>query len=102
MLVAPSSWVLAAARWRTFSSAAARTRVSGTAPLGAAPRAAATDVPVCIAALSLWSAVAFLGAMDAVEMKTLELECSGKKELFGGRVQRCNGRSNGRGLRAQA
>ena len=67
MFVAPSSWVLAAARWRTFPSAAARTRVSGSAPWGAAPRAAAADVPVCILVLPFWLAVAFLGAMVAGE-----------------------------------
>ena len=67
MLVAPSSWVLAAARWRTLSSAAARTRVSGSAPGGAAPCAATVDVPVCILALPFWAAVAFLGAMGAGE-----------------------------------
>ena len=90
MLVAPSSWVLAAARWRTFSSAAARMRVSDIAPRGAAPRAAAADVPVCIAALSLWSVVAFLGAMEAGE-EDLEGGALWRDGGVGRSVQRSNG-----------
>ena len=67
------------------------TRDFGSAPTGSALPDATAGSPACIGALSFLGAAALLGVMVAEERKILEEMRSGKKEAFGGSVQRSNG-----------